>query len=403
MIKKATNMRSEFVDYSLLILAIIGIILSIELTVFYFMVNLLPDGISICLTNNYITCEALAKSSYSAFFGIPFSIFNLIYFLVILAYSLALFFKMPLIKKCENPKVYIFTFATFALLISTPFFLFSSLQSKSFCLLCFTSYLSNLCLFGLSKKGISIKNHYKNLYEYVCELISNRPFFKAGLLILAMIPVVLFLIDSTGLLKPRPITEPPAQQMTVQQYYGINGKKLKVGNIGNVLGSKNPKVIVNEYSDYQCPYCQLSNQLTQQLVQDIPYVQVVHNDLPLDKTCNPAMNSTIHENSCISSLYGRAAKKQGKFWDMNILMFENQQNLSEENILKLAKSLNLNIDKLKKDAHDPNALEQLKTDSLKAAALKITATPTLFIEKQRYNGLIPYAKLKEEVIKNKKP
>ncbi|OGI20991.1 MAG: hypothetical protein A2255_11030 [Candidatus Melainabacteria bacterium RIFOXYA2_FULL_32_9] len=128
-------------------------------------------------------------------------------------------------------------------------------------------------------------------------------------------------------------------------------------------------------------------------------MQVVHHDFPLGGACNPKVNNPAHKNSCLAALYARAAEKQGKKWALIDLLFENQQDLSEEKILKLAKELNLNMEQLKKDAHNPLAKKQLKADINRAINTGIEATPSYLIGIKKHEGLMPYPELKEMALK----
>jgi protein-disulfide isomerase len=134
---------------------------------------------------------------------------------------------------------------------------------------------------------------------------------------------------------------------------------------GNILGSATPKLVTTEYTDFECPYCGMSADMMTRLVSEMPAIQVVHHDFPLDSSCNPVVKKTVHKNSCLASLYSRAAKIQGKYWQYNELLYSNQdiEHLNEQKLINLAKKVNLNIEQLKKDAHNPALLSQLKSDA----------------------------------------
>ena len=48
------------------------------------------------------------------------------------------------------------------------------------------------------------------------------------------------------------------------------------GTTGNILGSKKPKLIINEYTDFECPYCGISNLVMHKLAQEFKEVQIIH-------------------------------------------------------------------------------------------------------------------------------
>ena len=93
-----------------------------------------------------------------------------------------------------------------------------------------------------------------------------------------------------------------------------------------------------------------------------------------------------------------AAEKQGKKWGLISAMFANNKELSEEKVLELAQTLELNTDKLKKDAHSKEIQEKLKEEIQTTLDMKINATPTYIINGKRYEGIFKYPDLEKIVI-----
>ena len=67
---------------------------------------------------------------------------------------------------------------------------------------------------------------------------------------------------------------------------------------GNVLGNPDGKVVVYEYSDFECPWCKIMNRMIQKAATEYENVYVVHYNFPLDINCNPVLKRQIHNNSC---------------------------------------------------------------------------------------------------------
>ncbi|HBH18077.1 MAG TPA: hypothetical protein DDX14_03910, partial [Cyanobacteria bacterium UBA9579] len=346
-----TGSKSKLSNYLIPILAIIGIIASAELTYVYFNANFVSGAApSFCAVNETLDCDAVAKTKFSTFLGVPLSVYGLFFYILVLKISLLPFINLPFLKEFSNPKSYIFSTASMALIVSAILAVISSTVIHKICILCYLTYLINLFILLLSKSGVSFMTHYTNTLKDGINVLS-KPFWLIAVIAFSIIAASgLYYFNVSKIFIPKDpvyISNKPATGNTQ--------------NSGNILGAKNPKLIIQEYTDFECPYCSISNLMLHRLVSEVPEVQVVHYDFPLG-SCNAKVNNTSHKHSCLAALYARAAEKQGKKWAMVDLLFENQQDLSEEKILQLAKKLNLNIEKLKKDAHDPLAMKQLKSD-----------------------------------------
>lgn len=92
---------------------------------------------------------------------------------------------------------------------------------------------------------------------------------------------------------------------------------------------------------------------------------------------------SFHQNAKPAALASLAAQRQGKFWPMHDLIFQNQANLKnaqgEYRFSEFAKTLGLNVAKFDKDMKDP-ALDKIIADQMKAGAeAQVTGTPALYM------------------------
>lgn len=108
-----------------------------------------------------------------------------------------------------------------------------------------------------------------------------------------------------------------------------------------VLGNKNAEVTMIEFSDYQCPFCQrFWSQALPQIKQeyiDTGKVKLVYRDFPLD---------SIHPMATPAALAAECVGENGDeaYYKMHDKIFENQQQLSVDNLNKWARELGYNID-----------------------------------------------------------
>ena len=86
-----------------------------------------------------------------------------------------------------------------------------------------------------------------------------------------------------------------------------------------------------------------------------------------------------------------AARKQGKFWEMHDMIFQNQGNLGDNQgktrFSEFAKTLGLDVNRFEKDMKDPALEEALVKDAKDGADAQVTGTPSLYVNGKKV--LIP--------------
>ncbi len=173
------------------------------------------------------------------------------------------------------------------------------------------------------------------------------------------------------------------------------GKGVDVAKLGTspkdngspFLGPKDAAVVVNVFSDFQCPVCKRSADPIKQLAADFPgKVKVFFRNNALE----------MHGRSKPAALAAWAAKKQGKFWQYHDKLFETGA-LDDASLEKNAKDLGLNVEQWKKDIADPKNADRLAEESKWAEAMGATGTPGFFVNGTRQVGWGSYMALKSMV------
>lgn len=99
-------------------------------------------------------------------------------------------------------------------------------------------------------------------------------------------------------------------------------------------GTKDGKILIAEYSDYECPFCLRFEPTVKQILADYgDKVTFVYRNFPL----------SIHAQARPAAIAAECANKQGKFWEMHDKLFElNQsQSLNKDSYMKAASELKL--------------------------------------------------------------
>jgi protein-disulfide isomerase len=135
-------------------------------------------------------------------------------------------------------------------------------------------------------------------------------------------------------------------------------------------GAPSAPVVIVEFADFECPACADKRTLLDKLVEEhAGKVRLVFKNFPLQ----------IHQNAEKAARAGVAAHRQGKFWQLHPLMFENQTDLSPGNIEKLAQKAGLDLARFRQDRDSEATADAVMKDRKQGEALDIGSTPSLFI------------------------
>lgn len=153
----------------------------------------------------------------------------------------------------------------------------------------------------------------------------------------------------------------------------------------HVFGNKDAKVILVEYGDFQCPGCGAAFTQLKSIKETYKdQMAFVFRNFPL---------TSIHPNALAAATAAGAADKQGKFWEMHDLLYQNQkawENLSVSQrgdaFIGYAKQLSLNTDTFKQDMSSQSVSNKISSDRALGARVKVDSTPTLFLNGQKLSN-----------------
>lgn len=134
---------------ALTILALLGFITSIKLSIIYIDVNFNPYALSsFCSINEFIDCDGVAKTVHSQFFGIPLAFWGLFLYFVFLFFTYVDKIKnirfLKFLEVFEHPQSYISALGFIAFFISMLLAGLSIFEIHKVCVLCFFTYFLNL-------------------------------------------------------------------------------------------------------------------------------------------------------------------------------------------------------------------------------------------------------------------
>jgi len=168
--------------------------------------------------------------------------------------------------------------------------------------------------------------------------------------------------------------------------------KLPAG--GFSMGDAKAPLVIVEYTDFQCPFCQqFHNQAFAQIKAnyiDTGKVRFISRDFPLD----------FHENARRAATAGRCAAEQGKYWEMRHVMIVNADQLKAENLATYAGNIKMDVPKFKACLDNPDKFKaQIDKEIAEGGVAGVTGTPTFVIgriendkiEGVRFVGAQPYS------------
>jgi protein-disulfide isomerase len=96
--------------------------------------------------------------------------------------------------------------------------------------------------------------------------------------------------------------------------------------------------------------------------------------------------TNVHPHSEHAAEAAEAAGAQGKFWMMHDLLFENQDALEDEDLIRYAAALQLSARRLIAEVEASAYATRLREDFMSGIRGGVNGTPTFFINGMRYDG-----------------
>lgn len=175
-------------------------------------------------------------------------------------------------------------------------------------------------------------------------------------------------------------------------------KTLLVKKESPTKGKKDAKVMVVEFSDFQCPACAAAHPIVKQMNDTYKdKILFVYRYFPL----------TIHKNAYMAAQAAAASLEQGKFWQMHDMLFDRQNDWEKADnpldiFVSYASDLNLDSEKFKEALKANKYSTVISQDIADGNALGVNATPTFFVNNEKISGVPSFETLKQVIDRNLK-
>jgi len=162
---------------------------------------------------------------------------------------------------------------------------------------------------------------------------------------------------------------------------------------GFSLGDAKAPLVMVEYTDFQCPFCQQFHNTAFAQIKanyiDTGKIRFVSRDFPLD----------FHDNARRAATAGHCAAEQGKFWEMRHVMIVNANALKPDNLATYAATVQMDVPKFKSCLESDKYKAQIDQDIAEGGVAGVQGTPSFVIgriendklEGVRLVGAMPYA------------
>jgi protein-disulfide isomerase len=167
-----------------------------------------------------------------------------------------------------------------------------------------------------------------------------------------------------------------------------------------VRGAKNAKVVIVDYDDFECPYCARMHQtLFPELLKEYgDRVAFIYKDYPLAEIHPWAIHAAVDAN-CL------AAQNSDAYWDFADEIHARKPEIDQEKTsaarfdaidkLTLLQGQKHNVDAAKLQACVKAQNDDAVRASMKEADdIGVDATPTLFVNGQKIDGVVPLSELR---------
>jgi len=145
------------------------------------------------------------------------------------------------------------------------------------------------------------------------------------------------------------------------------------------IGSDNAPVVIEEYSDLQCPACGVVSPEVERIARDNPeLVKLTFHHFPL----------TMHKDAFRAAQASECAYAQDKFWEFVDLAYQNQSNLTDAKFLELAETLALDKTVFQACLDSSDSQEPIRADLALGRSVGVSYTPSFYVNGKliQYSG-----------------
>ncbi len=345
---------------------------------------------SFCDVSATVSCTAAYSSRFGSFAGVPVAIFGILFFAFVL--GLIAWSARSAVTR-ENLPGYVFASSTVGLAAVLYLAYASYFILGVMCLACLTTYLAVIGLFITSGASTrfpmsKLPGRFAKDPGALTAGVLLAVAFAAAFVVFPEQPVTAAASEPAS---SSPVTEqqaatPALNAVQLQQLHEFLAQQPR---IPVMVPSDGAAVVIVKFNDYQCPACGLTYRdykavLAKWNKEQPGKVKFITKDYPLERQCNQYAGQDLHPGACEAAVAVRLAREKGRAEAMEDWLFANQPAMTPETVKNAA----LTVGQVKDfDARFNGMLELVKADIAQGAQLKVSGTPTFFMNGMRIPSL----------------
>ena len=154
--------------------------------------------------------------------------------------------------------------------------------------------------------------------------------------------------------------------------------KPPVSEKDHIQGNFNASIELVEYGDFQCAFCGQAYYYIKAIQAEFKnQLKLVFRNFPLTK---------VHPEARLAAIAAEAAGRQGKFWEMHDMLFENQKRLYASSLMMYADKISLNMQQFEADLLNEVLAKKVEEDFESGLRSGLSGTPAFFVNGEYYTG-----------------
>jgi protein-disulfide isomerase len=154
-------------------------------------------------------------------------------------------------------------------------------------------------------------------------------------------------------------------------------------------GKANAKVKVVVFADFDCPYCQVVSPRLKKLAHTMGDDVVYYFKIFPVKAHGPS--------AIVTSMAGRAAALQSKFWEFHDLMYQHFEDHDPDDMTGYVTALGMDPARFNTDADSDQVNTFVRATKREGVKLGVKSTPSIFVNGKRYYGKKEAIELKDRL------
>ncbi len=347
----------------LLLVSALGAVVS-----FYLGGQHFSDAPALCDAGNLYSCSTVNTSEYSELFGVPIALLGLGNFV---AMGVLAFLQNDKADEYASVGPLLFVTGVVSVLYSIVLAFISKSVIGAWCLFC-------ISLYGLNAIGLFGAWKLKSQLSAPVGLFSGKSVSTAATTFVGSTLIAFMIIA--------PSESPQGEgtgstQVDIAALIEPLSEALPLDGSEPVMGDRKAGIQLVEFADFECPHCAMVAPQLKELLASNSNVNLRFKHYPISNICNPNVGGEGHANACLAATATDCALKQGKFWQMNSIVFKNQSYLSRKDIEFMAEAqVKLDMAQFKTCLDDPAMVKGIQSDIAAAEKVGVTGTPSIYIK-----------------------